>query len=94
MKNGGVSVKSFSPIVFKIAVKGATEMNYRIETKEAFRIIGVSAPLDKEIEWTHRKLVLETAAGFRYDLFIPINRWFFRISDIDLDRRNRNYGGI
>ena len=25
-------------------------MNYRIETKEAFRIIGVSAPLDKEIE--------------------------------------------
>lgn len=25
-------------------------MNYRIETKDAFRIIGVSAPLDKEIE--------------------------------------------
>lgn len=25
-------------------------MNYRIEQKEAFRIIGVSAPLDKEIE--------------------------------------------
>ena len=25
-------------------------MNYRMETKEAFRIIGVSAPLDKEIE--------------------------------------------
>ena len=43
-------MKSFSPIVFNIAVKGAAEMNYRIETKEAFRIIGVSAPLDKEIE--------------------------------------------
>ena len=50
VKGGGVSVKSFSPIVFKVAVKGAAEMNYRIETKEAFRIIGVSAPLDKEIE--------------------------------------------
>ncbi len=50
VKGDGVSVKSFSPIVFRIAVKGATEMNYRIETKEAFRIIGVSAPLDKEIE--------------------------------------------
>lgn len=50
VKNKDVSVKSFSPIVFKIAVKGATEMNYRIETKEAFRIIGISAPLDKEIE--------------------------------------------
>ncbi len=50
VKNEGVSVKSFSPIVFRIAVKGATEMNYRIETKESFHIIGVSAPLDKEIE--------------------------------------------
>lgn len=50
VKDEGVSVKSFSPIVFRIAVKGATEMNYRIETKEAFHIIGVSAPLDKEIE--------------------------------------------
>ena len=50
VKDEGVSVKSFSPIVFKITVKGATEMNYRIETKEALRIIGVSAPLDREIE--------------------------------------------
>ena len=50
VKEEGVSVKSFSPIVFKIAVKGATEMNYRIETREAFRIVGLSAPLDKEIE--------------------------------------------
>ena len=50
VKDGSVSVKSFSPIVFHIAVKGATEMNYRIETKEAFRIIGISAPLDHEIE--------------------------------------------
>lgn len=50
VKNEGVSVKSFSPIVFRIAVKGAAEMDYRIETKGAFRIIGVSAPLDNEIE--------------------------------------------
>ena len=50
VKDKGVSVKSFSPIVFRIAIKGATEMDYRIETKGAFRIIGVSAPLDKEIE--------------------------------------------
>ncbi len=50
VKDKGVSVKSFSPIVFRIAIKGATEMNYKIETKEAFRIIGVSAPLDKEIQ--------------------------------------------
>lgn len=50
MKAEGVSVKSFPPITFKITVKGVGEMNYRIETKEAFRITGVSVPLEKEIE--------------------------------------------
>ena len=50
VKNEGVSVKSFPPITFKITVKGAEEMNYRIETKDAFRIVGVSVPLNKNIE--------------------------------------------
>lgn len=50
VKNEGISVKSFPPITFKITIKGAEEMNYRIETKEAFRIVGVSVPLHKEIE--------------------------------------------
>lgn len=50
VRNEGVSVKSFPPITFKITVKGVGEMNYRIETKEAFRIVGVSTPLEKEIE--------------------------------------------
>lgn len=50
VKNEGVSIKSFPPISFKITVKGAEEMNYRIETKDAFRIVGVSQPMHKEIE--------------------------------------------
>lgn len=50
VRDEGAAIKSFSPIVFRIAIKGAAEMNYRIETREAFRIIGVSAPLDQEIE--------------------------------------------
>lgn len=50
VRSGGVSVKSFPPITFKITVKGVEEMNYRIETKEAFRIVGVSVPLEKDIE--------------------------------------------
>lgn len=49
-REAGVSVKSFPPITFKITLKGAEEMNYRIEKKDAFRIIGISAPLHKEIE--------------------------------------------
>lgn len=50
VKNEGVTVKAFPPVRFKITVKGVEEMNYRIETKEAFRIVGVSVPLHKDIE--------------------------------------------
>ena len=49
-KKGGVPMKSYPPISFKITVKGVEELNYRIEEKAAFRIVGVSHPLDKEIE--------------------------------------------
>lgn len=50
VRSAGAPVKSFPKITFKITVKGAEEMNYRIETKEAFRIVGVSVPLEQEIE--------------------------------------------
>lgn len=50
VKSEGVAVKSFPPIQLKIIVKGVEEMNYRIETKDAFRIVGVSVPLHKDIE--------------------------------------------
>ena len=49
-KESGVSLKSFPPISFKITIKGAEEMNYRIEKKEAFRVVGISIPLFKELE--------------------------------------------
>lgn len=50
LKNEGVSTKAFPPLTFQITIKGVEQMDYRIETKEAFRIVGVSQPLDKEIE--------------------------------------------
>ncbi|MBU9739088.1 AraC family transcriptional regulator [Diplocloster agilis] len=50
VKKGGVPLKSYPPISFHITIKGAAEMNYRIEKKESFRIIGVGEPLHKELE--------------------------------------------
>lgn len=50
VKNEGVLVKSFPPITFQVTVKGVEEINYRIETKSDFRIIGLSQPLNKNIE--------------------------------------------
>ncbi len=50
VKEKGVSLRAYPPISFKIIIKGADEMNYRIEKKEAFRIIGIAQPLHHEIE--------------------------------------------
>lgn len=50
VKNEGASVKSFPPITFTIMVKGAGEMNYRIEKKEEIRIVGMAKPLYAELE--------------------------------------------
>lgn len=46
----GVTVKAFPPISFKISIKGDVEMNYRIEKKDAFRIVGVVETLHKDLE--------------------------------------------
>lgn len=50
VKENGAKVKVFPPVSFKITIKGAQEMEYRIEKRDEFRIIGVSAPLHHEIE--------------------------------------------
>lgn len=49
-KENGVVLKAFPRISFKIMIKGDSEMDYRIEKREKFRIIGVSKPLEKELE--------------------------------------------
>lgn len=50
MKKEGVMVKAFPPIHFQISIKGDSEMNYRIVKKEAFKIVGMAALLEKELE--------------------------------------------
>ncbi len=46
----GSSLKAYPPISFQITIKGVSALDYRIETKEAFRVIGISEPLVTEIE--------------------------------------------
>lgn len=40
-KKSGVILKAYPPISFKITIKGEAEMNYRIEKRESFKIIGI-----------------------------------------------------
>lgn len=49
-KAPGAALKSYPPLRFAITVQGVEEMEYRIEKKDAFRIVGVSAPLGKDME--------------------------------------------
>ena len=41
VRRQGVRLKSFPRMTFLISIQGDVEMNFRIETKEAFRIVGV-----------------------------------------------------
>jgi AraC family transcriptional regulator len=46
----GASFKSFPPIRFMINIKGAEELNFSIKNKNAFRIVGVTQPIDNDFE--------------------------------------------
>lgn len=52
-RTSGALLKAFPRLSFQISIKGEVEMNYRIEKKEAFRIVGIrrcfKAPEESEI---------------------------------------------
>ena len=54
----GTVLKSYPPLVFKITVKGVYEMNYRIEKKNAFQVVGKSIPMERQIEKNFAKIPL------------------------------------
>ncbi len=50
VREDGVNLKAYPPVSFKITIKGESELDYRIEAKEAFRIVGIAKPLEQEME--------------------------------------------
>ena len=48
-KRPGARLKSHPPLRFAITVQGVEEMEYRIEKRGPFRVVGVSAPLNKDM---------------------------------------------
>ena len=49
-KSEGVTLKAHPRMTFLITIKGEVEMNYRIEKKEAFRIMGAKKHFDLNVE--------------------------------------------
>ena len=41
-RNSSRSLKAYSPMTFQLSIQGGNEMNYRIEEKDSFRIIGIT----------------------------------------------------
>jgi AraC family transcriptional regulator len=54
----GVILKAFPRISFSISIKGDVEMNYRIEKKEAFKIVGVHEQFKMNLEESFTKVPL------------------------------------
>ncbi|MDD3362436.1 MAG: helix-turn-helix domain-containing protein [Hespellia sp.] len=50
VKKEGAKLKSYPPLSFDLTIRGADELTYRVEEKGAFRIIGYSKYLDREME--------------------------------------------
>lgn len=53
LRQEGVNVKLYPPITFRLTIKGAEEMNFRIEKREAFKVVGVSEEIFHDIEKNH-----------------------------------------
>jgi AraC family transcriptional regulator len=53
-----VSLKAYPRISFTISIKGDVEMNYKIEKKNAFRIVGVKEPFSMDIEESFTRVPL------------------------------------
>ncbi len=47
-KRHGAQLRSFAPIIIKIIMEGGTFMEYRIEEKQAFEVVGISRPFNHQ----------------------------------------------
>ena len=72
VRKSNVTLKSYPPITFKMIIKGVEEMNYRIEKKDAFRIVGLASPLSNSIEENFREVPLLWEKFSNQDTFFKL----------------------
>ena len=54
VREQGVAVKAYPPLVFSISIQGGQPLHYRIESHDSFRVLGVSVPLSQDLEENFR----------------------------------------
>jgi AraC family transcriptional regulator len=67
-------LKAYPRISFQITIKGDVEMNYRIEKKEAFRIVGVKEHLDMTVEESMERVPQFWAETFQNGMFEVVSK--------------------
>lgn len=96
VRKSGMAVKSFAPLRIKILLDGGTVMEYRIEEKKAFKVMGVSGMFSYEsanteipafwdeqhVKATEKKVL--GMYGICYDEEMAGNKFKYMIAD-DLD---------
>lgn len=50
VKHDGVQVRSYPPLAFTVQVRGREALDYRIEAGGQFRIVGLSIPMDPQLD--------------------------------------------
>jgi len=56
-RNNGYTIKSYPRMTFQLSIKGGKEMNYRIEEKQAFRIVGIKKRIPLIFEGVNPEIV-------------------------------------
>ena len=78
LKTEPVSFQAYPPLSFSMAVHGGAPLQFRVEEKGAFRIIGLSCPLSKELTENFERIpaVWDAALKGRYTCPVKFHgRW-------------------
>ena len=73
-RSNGVKLKAHPRITFLISIKGDVVMNYRIEKKEAFRIVGAKKHFELNIEENFKEVPQFWGEVFQNGMFFEISK--------------------
>lgn len=71
-RNKGVSLKAYSRISFQIEIKGVIEMDYRIEERENFRVVGIKEKISTVDDENLRRIPKLWSESFQNGKFSEI----------------------
>ncbi|GCF95559.1 AraC family transcriptional regulator [Enterococcus florum] len=74
-KKSGTTLTSYPMLTFTLTVKGVEAMEYRLEDKAAFKVTGVSIPLDQDMETSQKKIPQfwnDTAQSGKVQQLVPL----------------------